>query len=427
MKKAILVILLISFSTKALHAQTEIELPVKINIGERSILIDKKLRKELEEDKQYNLKVTGLNSAVISLKVTAKPFEISSAAPEILKTVLPGITTSLTGGPKGIAEPSRNLEDYRDNINKSLDRLNELKKASDNLYKSTIFNSDTEKAKSALQNIISLYRNNGENVNEENIEAYVKQDISYASTVKAITDELLKKEIVLEKYKYVSLIAEINRTNELIKSGNYPRYIEFLKKSTVAKNFVLSKPFYPEKDLVELKVSFVDTYAGDTISTVTRTLYTKKAGGIGLSFSSGFFYSEGLSDVPYYLKARQDENLAVLKDRRMFSDISVGALGHIYTNISTIVKTGPAIGLALSPFDGKSRYLLGWSVIFGKEKMLSISFGKAWAKQKQLSTAVMTDNQGDYLPKGTSAVPTYDRIVHSWFFGLTYNLATTRK
>lgn len=176
-----------------------------------------------------------------------------------------------------------------------------------------------------------------------------------------------------------------------------------------------------------MKFSFIDTYMNDTVSTFTRDLFSKRVGGIGLSFSSGFFYTEGLSDIPYYLRPRPDENLSVLQDRRVFSDISIGGLGHVYTNISSAIKTGPTIGLAISPFDGKSRYLLGWSILMGREKMIGLSVGKAWAKQKQLSSLVSSDSPGQYLPKGTTAIPTFDKIVSSWFFGVTYNLITTRK
>lgn len=282
-------------------------------------------------------------------------------------------------------------------------------------------------AKDTLTAIITFFKNQYHTANEDNIESFVKQDINYALVIRSITDELIKKDEVLENDRYARLISEINSVSDFIKAGNYLRYMDFIKRSTDAKDFVMSKPFIPEKDLVELKFSFVDTYTNDTVSTFTRELYSRRVGGIGLSFSSGFFYTEGLSDIPYYLKARQDENLAVLRDRRVFSDVAIGGLGHLYTNISSAIKTGPSIGLAISPFDGKSRYLLGWSVLIGREKMIGISAGKAWAKQKQLSSLASVDSQGLFLPKGTTAVPTFDKIVGSAFVGLTYNLVNTRK
>ena len=427
MKRTYLIIILLLMGINILYAQTELDLVAKTNIKDKSILLDKKVKTPLKDGENYKIKIIGLNSAVISLKIAAKSYEISSTAPELLKTVLPGITTSLTGGPLGLTEENQTLEDLRDNVNKSLNRLNKLKETSDELYKATIFIPCTEKAKVVLNEMITLYKKTYLEANDENIEAFVKQDIIYASTVKAITDEFLKKDIVLSGYKYTRLLSEINTTNELIKGGNYSKYIDFIKKSTTAKGFVTSKPFYTEKDLVELQFTFIDTYANDTVSTIKRTLYTQKTGGIGLSFSSGFFYTEGLSDINYYLRERQDENLTILSERRVFSDISIGALGHLYTNISSFMKTGPALGLAVSPFDGKSRYLLGWSILAGREKMLSITIGKAWAKQKQLSSSVNTDDQGQYFPKGTTTVPTFEKIVNTWFVGFSYNLATTRK
>ncbi|WP_158861009.1 hypothetical protein [Lunatibacter salilacus] len=428
MKRLSFVIILSQLTLNILYGQTELNLNAKTDIKEKSILLDKKVKTTLKEGENYKVKISGLNSAVTSMKVVAKAFDISSTAPEILKTVLPGISTSLTGGPLGLLENlDDSLEELRDNINKGLERLNELKETSDELYNTTIFKTDTAKARIALNKIIDLYKNVDNNVNEENIGAYVNRDIIYASTVKVIGDELLKQEVSLSRTRYPLIISDISATNELIIQGNYIRYINFIKRSTIAKNFVTSKPFYAEKDLVELKFTFVDIYKNDTISTLTRTLFTNKIWGYGLSFSSGFFYTEGLSDNSYYLVARQDENLSVLSERAVSADVSIGALGHIYTNLSSFIKTGPALGLAISPFDGKSRYLLGWSILAGREKMMSLTIGKAWAKQKQISSSVRVDDQGQYFPKGTASVPTFEKIVNSWFIGFSYNIATTRK
>lgn len=428
MKKFSLIALLFLAARIDGFSQTKIELVANVDTVQKSITVEKKIKQTLKKGDNYILSVSSLNNAIYNLKVTAKSFEIASSIPEVLKPVLPGITTSISGGMMAVPDSGDlNIDYLRERVNSSRSRLENLKSIADKLYKLTQIHSKVATATSSLAEVIKEYRNIPVDANSTNIEAFVKQDVAYVATVKAMFDELLKKDIVFSDHKFASLITEITTTNELIKAANYPRYIEFIINSTKANDIVKSKSFYAEKDLMDLKISIIDKYKGDTINTISRTVYIKKFGGLGLSFSSGFFYTEGLSDRAYYLRARQDENLALLQDRRMFFDVSIGALGHVYTNLGDALKTGPAIGISVSPFDGKSRYLLGWSFLIGREKLFSFNAGQAWAKQKQLSTAVREDAQGLYFPKGTSAVPTFDKVVSSWFIGITYNLATTRK
>lgn len=193
MKKALLISLFGILCSNIVSAQTTITVAAETDTSDRSITIQKKLRTEFDDSKKYKIKITGLNSAITSMKVTAKSFEITSTPPEILKTVLPNITTSLTGGRQNVTEANQTLEELRDNLNRLLARLNRLKIASDRLYKKTIFIPQQKIARDTLDAIIRSFRNAHSSANVENIESFVKEDISYALVVKAITDELIKK------------------------------------------------------------------------------------------------------------------------------------------------------------------------------------------------------------------------------------------
>lgn len=91
MKKTLLSILFGIICSNMALAQTTITVAGQTDTSDRSITIQKKLKTELEDSKKYKIKITGLNSAITSMKIIAKSFEITSPPPEILKTVLPNI------------------------------------------------------------------------------------------------------------------------------------------------------------------------------------------------------------------------------------------------------------------------------------------------------------------------------------------------
>ncbi|RNI28214.1 hypothetical protein EFA69_19295 [Rufibacter immobilis] len=393
----------------------------------KSITLEEEIKKSVVPGKSYLLKVTQVNSAHTSLKVTAKSKEIYTPLPEVLKTVLPGISGSISGVKFVDTTNVSDEQVFFDINNQKLEKLNLIKKEAEKLHTLTLFSPAPDKAKSAYTEIAKKYNL----FNEDSLAVAVTADIHFLLALKEMADKFYGEEPSLEA-QTVSIYSQITAIGNELKKNDYQMFFDYIRRSRTAKDFVTSKNFTASKDLVELDIVLVDTFTKDTLAKETRTLYTKSKGvfdkrSYGLSFSTGFVYSEMLSDQPYFLRARPDENMAVLPDKQVIGDISIGGLAHLYYKVSPFTRIGPSVGLSVSPFDGKSRYLMGGSLLLGREKMLGVAVGRAWAKVKELSAAVRTDSQGRYLPKGTTTIPTVDRIDNKWFVALTYNLFSTRK
>lgn len=386
------------------------------DLNTKLITIDRKIKQVINPDKNYQIEIVGVNSAHTNLKLSAKSKEIYTPLPEVLKTVLPGVTGSFLLS-KALADDD---EAFRSDLNTRINKLKKIKENADKLHDQTLFKSNTAKAGTYFDQIKNQYKG----ARNDNLSDFVSADIQYLIAVKTFMDNAMKVQPDLSLAEAYAQVTSIS--NELAKN-DYLSLFDYIKRSKSATNSIKSKAFSGSKDLVELSIMLIDTYTKDTLANEMRTLYTEGGSTWGLGFSTGFFYTDVFSDTPYFLKARSDENVAVLADQRIKFDISIGGLGHLYYKASPSFRIGPSVGIAVSPFDGKSRYLLGGSVLIGKEKMIGISVGRAWAKVKKLSASVSTDTQGKFLPKGTTAIPTYDSIGNGWFFGLTYNLLSTRK
>jgi len=427
MKKIVFFLLL--FSLQKATAQRIINMEASGNASDKSVSINKKIKvdnnrfnKSLIPGEQYQIKISGVNSAHTSLKVKAKSKEIYTPIPDVVKTILPGITGNLSvNNGAFVATTQKNLFSKVDSIVK---HLNIIKKKAEELHELSLFKPDIPKANDFYKDIFNLYNNKIKN--EAELIDTVFAEIQFLTVLKDIGESSIQNNPSLEP-NVIEGLARINMIANELKEHDYHMFFQYIDRSRKADNFVKSKSFKAEKDLVELNLILVNTFTKDTLVNETRTLYTKGGSSVGLSFSTGFFYTEMFSDQSYYLKDRPDETKTLLPERRTVSDISIGGLGHIYYKISPFIRVGPAMGLAISPFDGKSRYLLGGSLLLGREKMFGLTVGSAWAKVKELSAAVSTDEQGQFLPKGTTTIPTIDRIRSKMFVGLTYNLASTRK
>ncbi|WP_421943349.1 hypothetical protein [Pedobacter sp.] len=366
----------------------------------------------LVKGKTYLVELKDINSAHHVFKLETKFFEISTALPEVLKPIAPGISSSV----------SFNALDPKliNDLNTRMLRLYKIKELSDELHKKSIDSPNVVLAKKIYAAAVAEYQA----PNDEALREAVGGDVAVLNA----TAEALKSLIPnLKKYNadLVSSYAVANSRAEELKKNNYPGFADYIIASLKAVKFRKSKTFTANKDITELKLILVDKYTKDTLYNNTQTAFHK--GDFGLSFSTGFFHTRFLSDVPYYLEARPDGQKAVKGDESMKNDLSIGGFGHLFYRADTWLRIGPGIGLSISPFDGKTRYLAGGGILLGREKMVGITFGKAWTKVKQLSSQVQSDANGRYLPASATAVPTYDKLHNSWFFGLSYNIASTRK
>ena len=117
----------------------------------------------------------------------------------------------------------------------------------------------------------------------------------------------------------------------------------------------------------------------------------------------------------------------VEQENENLNDISLGALSHISYKVKSNIALGFNLGAALSPFDGKTRYLTGGSVIFGKKNIVAISLGMATAKTKVISNQVENLESNLTLPRTITTVPMYSKWNNSFYFGVSYNIPKLKK
>lgn len=407
----ITLILSFLFTASALGQNPKV---IEISLNGQDEMNVEKLKKGIRKGQAYALKFSGINTAHHRFKLEAKSFELYSPLPESLKPLLSGLAGSLRGA-------GMDAKAMEDELLKSMNRLIKLKEIADEVYKQSKYKPlDAAALQIAKANVGKIYVNGISPQLQHLVGADIYLLNAAAESLRAAVDNA--RQFNPEIVKRLALASA--RADDL-KKNDYLFIAQYLIRSEKAEGFVVSKPFRSEKDLTELRMILFDSYAKDTVYKTTETLYN--FGGIGLSFSTGFIYTESISEKPYYLQARTDGNMAVLHDRPLVSDISIGAFGHLYYKFTSAVRFGPGIGLSVSPFDGKTRYLAGGGFLFGREKMIGVIGGWAWAKSKLLSDQVRQDAQGLYLPAGATAVPTYERLKSSFFIGLTYNLTSTRK
>ncbi|WP_426326776.1 hypothetical protein [Pedobacter sp. R-06] len=393
--------------------QTSKTLPIILNVQDEMEV--KALKKGIKKGEQYVVTLSGINTAHHQFKLEAKSFELYSPLPEALKPLLSGL-------PGSVRSANMDAKAMEADLQVRMQRLIDLKTLADALYENSehaplsasLFQSQV---KTPLQNIYAS------GVSPKLLEL-VSADIYLLN---AVAESLQGTVANARRYdpELVKNLAIASARADDLKKNDYLSFARYLIRSEKAKSSITTKPFKSEKDLTELRLILFDSYAKDTLYKATETLYN--FGGFGLSFSTGFIYSEAISEKPYYLQARTDGNMAVLHDRPMVSDVSVGAFGQLYYKFTPAVRFGPGIGLSVSPFDGKTRYLAGGGFLLGREKMIGIIGGWAWAKSKLLSDQVKQDAGGLYLPAAATAIPTYERLKSSFFIGLTYNLTSTRK
>jgi len=85
------------------------------------------------------------------------------------------------------------------------------------------------------------------------------------------------------------------------------------------------------------------------------------------------------------------------------------------------------MGAAVSPIDGKTRFLFGVSSIFGRRNQLAINGGATVAKIKVLSNSVQTVDNNIFVPAETASVPTYENLQWGFYLGVSYNLTSKKQ
>lgn len=383
--------------------------------------------------KTYQLRILNVNTSFIDSKIESKSYILSSSTPEILKPILPGISDEASVLEGFTKEDSLNLkgqlnEVYLETVRK-YNNLKELKSNSDALYKWNLLKieskkADSIKADSIKKIVLAIFAVDS----LSDLKRKVNLSVKYVE----IANELFKSKMEgididkIIKNKIIDNYAEISHILEVIKSDNYLKYVNFIEKSLASKDNIMSKPFKAEKDLVDLNITLIDTYKPDTLYNSFVSFYT--SGNLSFDFSTGFFYNN-LYEESYYLEKRETDSLVnnVLKNDNCMFDVSFGALGHFSYKIKNNIKIGVSTGAAISPIDGKTRYLVGGSLLFGRKKQIGINGGWIFAKMKVLSNKVKSDELGKFVDIDVESVPTYDKTESGFYFGITYNLTSKKK
>lgn len=397
---------------------------------------DFKLQRNLElgKNKTYEVIIKGINTAAITSKIDIRPFVLSSKTPEIIKPIFSGITES--GEVENLLETLDEIDTTNINYHliqnlkviykESLDNYTSLmflKEESDELYKKTIYTTDTETA-------------------EEKYEDVLKKFVITDNKIGSLNNKVAKYKKYIESSKkfFYTNLEKINPPNEElfdlytqlaffveeIEKVDFRKYSNFIHKSTTSENMTKAIKFSPSKDGVDLDILLVNSYSKDTLLKKPFQLYS--SGGVSFDFTTGFFYSD-LVEEAYFLKGREGDSTKtnILKEDTRNFDIAFGALGHISYKFTSSFKAGISMGASLSPLDAKTRYHVGGSLIFGRKNQIAINGGVSFAKIKILSDSIEDDVSGIYVPASITAVPTFEKIEKGIYFGLTYNLTTNKK
>jgi len=139
-----------------------------------------------------------------------------------------------------------------------------------------------------------------------------------------------------------------------------------------------------------------------------------------LNFTTGFFGSN-LINNSYNLSP---DGMKIIKEPVSKYDISIGALANFNYVLCPFFKAGIGLGAALSPEDGKTRFLFGPSLTFGSKNEFAFSGGWAYATLTALSSTVSTNGVDFNVPYSSQlkSVPTYNKGKWRNFIGFTYSL-----
>tara|TARA_R110002050_G_scaffold24064_1_gene64074 strand:+ start:549 stop:2138 length:1590 start_codon:yes stop_codon:yes gene_type:complete len=226
---------------------------------------------------------------------------------------------------------------------------------------------------------------------------------------------------VFGKYAALSAILPQLDAKKLQSKFNY------IVNSTKAQDYQNNaKEYYVRRDLLDIDVVLVDRFSQDTLLVQNLPVFSRGTEA-RLRFSTGFFYNNVVQKA-YFLKARNDETKSVIQENGSELDIALGAQAHIGLKMDAWWDLSLNLGAAVSPLDGKTRYLIGVGILTGYQRRFGLSAGWAVSRVNVLSDAVITSEEGDLVvPIALESVPTVSRNKWGFYIGLTYNLSRVFK
>lgn len=373
----------------------------------------------LKKDKVYRIKIPNINNTYLQLKSQISHFEYLSSTPNPLKFLFPYSNNTAANSPiintDNTKAPPSSIETYVEHFESLIDLDYKL-------YKTTKWQSDTTRAKDFINSFLSKLPISS----IDEIPTYFQMAKEYLLIAETHQKSQITKwksedgsiEPLLENY------AKIQTINANIQTLPISTIYNHLKASQQIRQGLQSPIYIAASDEAKISLTLYDGYINDTISHHNLNVYT--FGDIDLDFSIGIFFGN-LFQKDYYLESRnsliQDIKHEPLPDLNM----AFGALAHLSYHIAPKLKTGICLGTALSAFDENLQYLLGGSVIFGRQKQLVMSVGISFAQLNQLSAGVNKDSLGPYLSLDQSKIPTIKRGKTGYFLGISYNLIQIKK
>lgn len=391
---------------------------------------------KFKSGKTYQVKIHNVNTSYMGSKLETESYILYSSTPDILTPIFLGITGNSQFynnskkqadnlNPKILVDSCMTLNKIYKRAMENYNNLRALKRNSDSLYSWSQDKTTKIQADSIKSIVFKIF-------GDDSIDSFLdlKRKVNLSINYIVVSNELFKGKI--ENMRTEELInnniiehyAELRYVTKVIQSDNYYKYVKFIENAINPDTIIYSKPFIAEKDIVDLNITIVNNYKIDTLYNSSISFYTSK--NCSFDFSTGFFYNN-LQENSYYLEKRDTLVNNVLKNDNIPFDLSFGALGHISYKITNYTKIGFSLGAALSPFDGKIRYLIGGSIVFGRNKQVGLNGGLALVKMNTLSNLVQNDEIGAYVPISVVEVPTYGKIQKGFYIGITYNLTSKKK
>ena len=146
-------------------------------------------------------------------------------------------------------------------------------------------------------------------------------------------------------------------------------------------------------------------------------------GGFKVDFSSGVG-GTGLIDQAFTTKVGSTTAVPDTITRRNEGNYRLGlvVLSHAYIRTGWRVN-GSLTGGFMIDNNIATRYLIGGSLLFGREQRIILTWGKAFGKVKQLDDG-LREGQPYTYGSGARTVPTKDVTSESWFVSVSFNLGS---
>jgi len=375
----------------------------------------------IKSGKSYPLKITQINTANTKAISKQKDFIFVTESPEILKFL--GILNTdlkVDQGLSGSSYAQIHVENYY--------RLLQVVATSiDGLYIKTKNKPNCNLAHSTLQNLLLLFNEPLDSIQLTDFNHLASEVLKYRNYLFQLQRYYQNKSMHPQEEINDNTLENYALTTEITRQVNgmeLENKLMYLKESLDGKEYIELKNIKSKKNVVSNSIILIDTYKKDTLA--QEEFEFKVYQNWSFRFSTGLFMTS-IIESQYYLESRNDQLNNVLEEDIGHVDFSIGALFHYSYYFDRYVHAGLNIGAALSPNDGKLRYLVGGSFIVGHERQVGINFGYTFAFVNQLSDQVRKDDIGYFLEKDKTSVPTAKKFTDGLYLGLTYSLFSKRK